>query len=711
MFPPPPLQFSNAEIERLKAEKLARLEERRKKDGARIESPTESPISLSRPNTNSPPKPSSRKYFFGKGKQPRTSQPGAPERLSPAAEDRERNSHSPLRAAPKIPILPLPTAEVSRKAPTSCIVPPSLFADAPRKAPVPPRRPARPPESLFPMIAAGTPPHCSPPPPPVPEMSPKRLSYVTRSGHASIEERLIDVRSQQASRMVRSKTNPFPSPPMQSKHASPRMKCTTVAADGTKLRQTSGVQHGKVDKARAKRSRATAALEATLLELDYPGLKPLRRMTEPAIDCTASDTPWKRRSKGETMSQLLDAGFFPAEQSSAHRADRPLVKMHVHFPPPKRLIGRNLPNTPDSILPSPTEVYQRSPMPLTPTRHTQNRPKKPTRTPLAQVALTNVKANPSDARTLLGGLSAILEVSSVFGDSPLSSGATTPVATQIHLRGGSVVTVTPPELTAWQRHLYIQGPIKLPKPVIMPRKNSVASLEPFQDAIDEVYQHALTIPRRRSDDAVIEDVCEWFDQFGFDDVKFDGDTIMVEDVAIGEVIDFEETESVGPERYSTPPPEATVSPLEKAVAKEVIEMSRPEPKPAVVVPPAQTEEMLRARGIARLSTLSNSSGHSRGASIGSVRKGSVASIAQVGEPSMLARADASAAAAWDEAQTERVDHGGFDCDDDVEELDEHSLWVAPAIARGILHKGLSSKETRNPFTKMRRVVATASGMM
>ena len=56
---------------------------------------------------------------------------------------------------------------------------------------------------------------------------------------------------------------------------------------------------------------------------------------------------------------------------------------------------------------------------------------------------------------------------------------------------------------------------------------------------------------------------------------------------------------------------------------------------------------------------------------------------------------------------------GFDWDDDVEEADGDAPWIAPAAApknQGMA-RGLSTRQTRNPFTKMRRVVATASAIL
>ena len=208
------------------------------------------------------------------------------------------------------------------------------------------------------------------------------------------------------------------------------------------------------------------------------------------------------------------------------------------------------------------------------------------------------------------------EYKSFSENSPPRSGTATPVAMQIQTRGGSVVTVTPPELTAWQRSIYIHGPIRLPKPVILPRKNSVASMEPFQEAIDRVYQDALFVPRRRSDDTVVDDVCEFFDDFRFDDIGSEGGLLAVErsgSFGPDDVMDVDELDG-SIERFTTPPGfqfAGDVSPVERLVAKDVVEasMSRPLVSPTVLepnvpLPPVETEETLRARGIARLSQLS-----------------------------------------------------------------------------------------------------------
>lgn len=222
---------------------------------------------------------------------------------------------------------------------------------------------------------------------------------------------------------------------------------------------------------------------------------------------------------------------------------------------------------------------------------------------------------------------------------PPSPGTVAPVATQIQLRNGSIVTLTPPELTAWQPTLYLHGPIKLPKPTIMPRKNSVATLDPFQDAIEKLYQDTLAIPRRRSDDAVVDDICEYFDAFGFDFIGFAGDDFADVDFGVGEVRDF----TLDVETFSTPPMEPTViTPAEATIANEMLERSNSPPSPALQAPPVENEETLRARGIARLSRGSagatpdeGRSGRKESITLGKPQTSAVLPLSPAPETSML----------------------------------------------------------------------------
>jgi len=277
----------------------------------------------------------------------------------------------------------------------------------------------------------------------------------------------------------------------------------------------------------------------------------------------------------------------------------------------------------------------------------------------------------------------------------------------------------PPEMNPWQRHVYLAGPIKLPKPAIIPRKNSVASLEPFQEVIDQVYQEALAIPRRRSDDAVVDDICDWFDEFGFEEVGFEGDKIVVDvtDIDDPKVID---EDRVGIERYSTPSTEPDVDPLEKAVAKEVVGMARPDPMPKPPVPPLDNEDSLRARGIARLTQQgvnAQRASNGRKESLTLPRADKSLLFTPVPEEGMLKDTpELQAAGVYAKAKPGTSDQSTFlralELDGEVEEMDAQPTWIASALQpRKHATEGLPAKQARNPVTNVRRIVATTSAML
>ncbi|KAK7542820.1 uncharacterized protein J3D65DRAFT_615078 [Phyllosticta citribraziliensis] len=114
-----------------------------------------------------------------------------------------------------------------------------------------------------------------------------------------------------------------------------------------------------------------------------------------------------------------------------------------------------------------------------------------------------------------------------------SSRSSSVSATSIRLRSGSVVTVIPPEQTAWQRTVYVAGPIRLNKfqrkatanaddleaaaksevDGLWPRAPSkpvgIASLDAFQDALDSLDPKA-TFERRASDECALDDLAQYF---------------------------------------------------------------------------------------------------------------------------------------------------------------------------------------------------------
>lgn len=463
--------------------------------------------------------------------------------------------------------------------------------------------------------------------------------------------------------------------------------------------------------------------------------------------------PRPRKVKGEKMALLQTSGF--SSQNPVGQSDSPRLQTQVVSA--TRFLDKDLPDTPNSIAPTPTELYQPSRNSLLLARKARASVDSAKRSPLSVITDTDGTVNslptsaPASASDEISPhrLTTILEYKALSENSPPASGTTTPIATQIHLRGGSVVTVSPPELTAWQRSIYIQGPIRLPKPVILPRKDSVASMEPFQEAIDRVYQDALFVPRRRSDDAIVDDVCEFFDDFGFGDIGFGSNLLAIEQAEGAnddDVMDVDELEETI-ERFTTPPgfPHAVddISPIEKVVAKDVIEASIAKtvvvPEPYVPLPPVNNEETLRARGIARLSQQS-AGRSSQGSRSSSFRKevpsasrpssdtltASVTGDSQDGllpllpppEASMLdavMEASQGEEADWVEEMTPDGDAGGIDwSDEDVEETDAGATWTASAIRRKKQHgldRGLVGKEKRNPVAKMRRFVATATTIL
>ncbi|KAJ9669037.1 hypothetical protein H2201_000863 [Coniosporium apollinis] len=95
-----------------------------------------------------------------------------------------------------------------------------------------------------------------------------------------------------------------------------------------------------------------------------------------------------------------------------------------------------------------------------------------------------------------------------------------PGGTAIKLRSGSVLTVITPEQNAWQRSLYMHGPVRLQKPAVLLKKNSIASLDAFQDALES---HEEETSRRPLDDTSLDDLVDFMDSFGFELVSFELD--------------------------------------------------------------------------------------------------------------------------------------------------------------------------------------------
>ncbi|KAI5369415.1 hypothetical protein Slin15195_G002920 [Septoria linicola] len=437
----------------------------------------------------------------------------------------------------------------------------------------------------------------------------------------------------------------------------------------------------------------------------------------------------KRKRKGETMSMLVDTGFFPVEEliygkSSEASQLRQSHMYRIDLPPRLSFVEKDLPPTPatTTMRTSPTELYTGSPTsPLSP--KTQNAGNRRSgmigRSPLSQISENRAAIEIQEELHGQSELASIGEDTADEENVPPKVDSAAPTATQIHLRGGSVVTVTPLEMSAWRIAVYLHGPIKLPKPVIVPRKNSVASLEPFQDVVDQLYQHSLMIPRRRSDDAVVDELCDFFDDFGFDNTSFDGDRFGAS------IEDFDETLELEKEaeRFSTPPLEA--SPIEVVVAKEVLDsISKLQSPYAYPMLPVETEETLRARGIARLSRASAGSAASVGPSsrkesltLGKGERTSQGLLlppldgSNCGSPRSGSIINRSISLKKSSGISGSQGNMRANDGDGVQEISGSSVWVAPAAAprRSSVSKGSSSRKSRrNPIDKLRRAVASAS---
>lgn len=750
MFAPPPVQLTRAEIERRKQWHSAGVDAAARSpagSGPKTPTPTSS-LHRSGSNTSkdvgSPQSGRKGGWLLHRGEKSVTSSLATA--VDPGPPPEPPKQHPGDRAASK--------GSSERPKPKTLS---EAFGENPRKAPSPPKRPARPSSdaALVPGAFPSAPLPATPPPqrpvplvpvlceipPPVPDKSPKRVGGA-RQNHS------IDLGKPTATRTLRTEREVRARPrdvdlrvqPVRFSPTAGRVSKTSPTKGGASANRYSRTRPGSVNgkfqrsPTVGRRASAAAYMRAAMSDMEKMRIlgppMPSRRATDSELQ-TVSETvqpsieelSWKRRQAGETMSMLLNDGFFPA-QEYMYSMKNPNISVQVPFPPPLSLLNKELPDTPSSIVPTPTELYQSSPIKSPRTRVKPRMRAAKRRSPPASLSITSAESNgtrvpPSGLEHDLspGKLSIIPESSTVSEKTPPSSAsrASTPLATRIHLRGGSVITLSPPELTAWKQTCYLQGPIKLPKPTILPRKGSTASMEAFQEVVDQVYQEALNIPRRRSDDQIVDDICEFFDEFCFEALGFAEGVLGVLDVKVDEMEDIvDEIDETGAEieRFATPPHEMGATPVEKVVAKEVVEHT-------ILLAPVDTEETLRARGIARLSGGAPASPTASSRRVSASRKDStVVPLLPVPETTMLDFRPAPALSGARKTRENVPSNGrpraavgmdqGFEWDD-VEELDALSSWVAPAALPR--KNNMSTSESKNAMKRMRRLVATASAIL
>jgi hypothetical protein len=724
MFAPPPVQLSRAEV-------AARLEAKRRN----VESAGSLTNSLHRHDSRSPSSSDRHHVFSNKAGKVKVSSsiPTSP----PASPKRRKKSSS---------IFKFVAGEEVEDSPDL----PNGFGEHPRQAPEPPRRGTRPPSDFFERRGPGKsfPPQTlvpqipQPPlsPPPIPARSPRRILRQLRDNAESLRTQsashmspvtdalsyltLDDTSTNERPPQPRSLSAPVVSIPenttlmarsrQMSDVGGADSTCKRPRTDSVSIRDPSiGIEDMEIKgQSTSRRPSGTGSVRGMLQQRDKPNLSDSQELiarrsseddsnTESHSIGSESDRPWKHRRKAEgIMKPLSTASYTPA----ALKRNIDEATGGICLPVPFKAMNKDLPATPTSINASPTGLYHViSPRP---TRSAIQNPRhKNKKSPLSPISTTHAKANSAGRGKeddSPSRLSAIPELTKLSEKSPISSGLSTPIETQIHLRNGSVVTVSPPEMTAWKQTYYIQGPIKLPKPVIVPRKNSMASLEAFQEVVDQIYQEALNIPRRRSDDAVVDDVCEFVDDFGFDEINFEGDLLAADETMIDEVKGDSDQDSGC---FSNTPSDEEPSPVEKVLAQEIIHtLARPSQVPKPPIPPVENEETLRAKGIARLAHGMASHNqatmqHDRNdTETMSKAEPTVLPLFPLPEESML---EAVLEPSWAENDVPMVDlkgdSSGFDWDDDVEELDSQTHW---------LHPGLFPRRRRASRGHHRRVPST-----
>jgi len=105
----------------------------------------------------------------------------------------------------------------------------------------------------------------------------------------------------------------------------------------------------------------------------------------------------------------------------------------------------------------------------------------------------------------------------------------------LRLRSGSVLTVIPPEQTAWQRSVYVPGSIRLQHPYSNALNFSVVSLDVWGNPIDEASGSSMysqrtgrSSSRRSSEASLRDDLMDWYHDYNFDPVSFTFDRYWME---------------------------------------------------------------------------------------------------------------------------------------------------------------------------------------
>ncbi|KAH0286281.1 hypothetical protein M436DRAFT_86260 [Aureobasidium namibiae CBS 147.97] len=484
--------------------------------------------------------------------------------------------------------------------------------------------------------------------------------------------------------------------------------------------------------------------------------------------------PWRKKKRGETMSMLLDSGFFPVQEFIYEKNDTP--PSSATRSPSKRnqlalnILVKDLPTErPSSILNTPTNFYQSGRISLrrstrsnqrrslgsrrriltaasvsssqgSPLSITHNNVVAPLQSPTSPISpktpLTPTKAlaaltagmllppSPGSDGSLKSALPSlgILEVIPEDNGTTAIHSTTSPIShnsirsipeapalpdatgSEIHLSSGTVLMVKTPGTTAWRRSVYIQGPIKLPTPAVVPRKGSIATLDPFQDVLSNT-----PIPRRKSEDTCLDDICDWYETWNYDAVSFAHDEFAL-DTAANLINEYallpiaEEPEAVDRTVLSPSP----APPLAKQVAAVMLrpDSTAMKPLPRISMPMVPLPELPKATSSNTSSeNLTRQKGHSRNSS-GNLAQNKGHSRNSSGETSYKS-------ASSDPIQRTDSRGSGFSGVSSAEEKSWFESDGKVKAKRGSLQEGGEQQLKQKParMSRMRRFVQTASAIL
>jgi hypothetical protein len=157
--------------------------------------------------------------------------------------------------------------------------------------------------------------------------------------------------------------------------------------------------------------------------------------------------------------------------------------------------------------------------------------------------------------------------------------------------------ISAPAPSSWSKHP------KLPTPAVVPRKGSIATLDPFQDVLSNT-----PITRRKSEDTCLDDICDWYDTWNYCPVSFAGDEFTLDSTHLA-------TEyAMLP--LAEEPENAIAPPLAKQVAAAMLrpDSTAIKPRPRMSMPMVPLPDLPKPSLNTSSENLAHHKGHSRNSS-------------------------------------------------------------------------------------------------